>query len=89
MDDDGRLAKVPELLTTHWAIEIADSEDHDSFATALSRADALVSMASAYLSGNAWQTRNTSDDYVVTVHVDQSALAHGNGRASLPIESVK
>ena len=53
------------------------------------QADALVSMASAYLSGNAGQTRNTSDDYLVTIHVDQSALAHGNGRASLPIESVK
>jgi len=53
------------------------------------QADALVSLASAYLSGNAGQTRNTSDDYLVTIHVDQSALATGNGRASLPIESVK
>jgi len=56
------------------------------------QADALVSMAGAYLSGNAEQTRNTSDDYLVTIHVDQSALAHsnkGNGRSSLPIESVK
>ncbi len=53
------------------------------------QADALVSMASAYLSGNAGQTRNTSDDYLVTIHVDQSALVNGNGRASLPIESVK
>lgn len=53
------------------------------------QADALVSMASAYLSGNAGQTRNTSDDYLVTIHVDQSSLVNGNGRASLPIESVK
>ena len=53
------------------------------------QADALVSMASAYLSGNAGQTRNISDDYLVTIHVDQSALVNGNGRASLPIESVK
>ena len=53
------------------------------------QADAMVSMASAYLSGNAGQTRSTSDDYLVTIHVDQSALANGNGRASLPIESVK
>jgi hypothetical protein len=53
------------------------------------QADAMVSMASSYLSGNAGQTRNTSDDYLVTVHVDQSALANGNGRSSLPIESVK
>ncbi len=53
------------------------------------QADALVSMASSYLSGKAGQARNTSDDYLVTVHVDQSALANGNGRSSLPIESVK
>ena len=53
------------------------------------QADALVAMSSAYLSGDAGQTRNPSDDYLVTVHVDQSALANGHGRASLPIESVK
>jgi len=53
------------------------------------QADALVSMASSYLSGNAAKSRNTSDDYLVTIHVDQSALANGNGRSSLPIESVK
>jgi hypothetical protein len=53
------------------------------------QADAIVSMASSYLSGNAAQTRNTSDDYLVTIHVDQSALAAGTGRSSLPIESVK
>jgi uncharacterized protein DUF222/HNH endonuclease len=53
------------------------------------QADAMVSMASSYLLGNAEKTRNTSNDYLVTVHVDQSALANGNGRSSLPIESVK
>ena len=53
------------------------------------QADALVSMASSYLSGTAAQTRNTSDDYLVMIHVDQSALANGNGRSNLPIESVK
>ena len=53
------------------------------------QADAMVSMASAYLSGNGEATRNTSDDYLVTIHVDQSALASGNGRSSLPIDSVK
>jgi hypothetical protein len=53
------------------------------------QADAMVSVASAYLSGKDDQTRGSSDDYLVTVHVDQSALANGNGRSSLPIESVK
>ena len=57
------------------------------------QADAMVSITSAYLSGDAGQSRNssrnTSDDYLVTIHVDQSALATGIGRSSLPIESVK
>jgi hypothetical protein len=53
------------------------------------QADALVSMASSYLSGDAEKTRNSSDDYLVTIHVDQSALTKGIGRSSLPIESVK
>jgi len=53
------------------------------------QADAMVSMAGGYLSGNDNQTRISSDDYLVTIHVDQSALANGNGRSSLPIESVK
>jgi phosphoglycerate dehydrogenase-like enzyme len=44
MDKDGRLAKVPDLLSTQWTIEVSDSEDHDSFAKALARADAIVSM---------------------------------------------
>jgi len=53
------------------------------------QADALVSMGCSSLTGNVEQASNTSDDYLVTIHVDQSALANGNGRSSLPIESVK
>ena len=53
------------------------------------QADALVAMAGSYLSGNTMKPRNSSDDYLVTIHVDQSALANGDGRSSLPIESVK
>jgi phosphoglycerate dehydrogenase-like enzyme len=44
MDDDGRLAKVPDLLTTPWTIEVADPERRDRFSRALSKADAIVSM---------------------------------------------
>jgi len=53
------------------------------------QADAMVSMASAFLAGDAGGSCNTADDYLVTIHVDQSALATGKGRSSLPIESVK
>ncbi|MCH7979942.1 MAG: DUF222 domain-containing protein [Proteobacteria bacterium] len=53
------------------------------------QADALVAIANAYLSGSAESSACTSDNYLVTVHVDQTALACGDGRSSLPIESVK
>ncbi len=43
-DDDGRLARVPEFLTTDWTIEVADDNDRDAFAAALAQADACVSM---------------------------------------------
>jgi len=55
------------------------------------RADALLRIANAYLSGKhfAGAAGSDSDNYLVTVHVDHSALADGNGRSGLPIESVK
>ena len=53
------------------------------------QADALVAIANAYLSGNGESAACTADNYLVTVHVDQAALANGDGRSSLPLESVK
>lgn len=53
------------------------------------QADALVTMASAYLSGDKNSSKSSADNYQVTVHVDRSALVEGEGRSSLPIESVK
>lgn len=50
------------------------------------QADAFVNLAKGYLSGN---PGNRNDNYLVTVHVDQSALAGKEGRSGLPIESVK
>jgi hypothetical protein len=51
------------------------------------QADALVNVLKGYLHGDDASSR--TDDYLVTIHVDQSALAGKEGRASLPIESVK
>jgi hypothetical protein len=51
------------------------------------QADALVTIAHSYLSGG--KEICPSDNYQVTVHVDSSALANGEGRSGLPIESVK
>ena len=56
---------------------------------AAQQADALVAIANAYLSGNGEPSACTSDNYLVTVHVDRSALVNGDGRSSLPLESVK
>ena len=51
------------------------------------QADAFVTMVKEYLGGEISQSG--SDNYLVTIHVDQSALAGEPGRASVPIESVK
>lgn len=57
------------------------------------QADALVAMAKAYLSGRAagatGEARPTADHYQVVVHVDESALRGGAGRADLAVETVK
>ena len=53
------------------------------------QADALVAMASDYLSGACESSAGTPDNYLVTIHVDQSALVNGEGRSALPVESVK
>ena len=50
------------------------------------QADAFVNLVAGYLSG---EKGNGSDNYLVTIHVDQSALAGKEGRSGLPIESVK
>jgi len=53
------------------------------------QADALFEMAKTYLSERGESSASSSENFLVTVHVDQSALSNGDGRSSLPIESVK
>jgi hypothetical protein len=71
---DTLASQTPECVDECWSAQ---------------QADALVAIANAYLSGNGEASACTSDNYLVTVHVDQSALANGDGRSGLPIESVK
>ena len=97
--DRGTMSITVELpLETGELVEKALDKARDDFVSGVEfvdeswsarQADAMVVMASGYLSGNNDQPRNNSDDYLVTIHVDQSALANGNGRSSLPIDSVK
>jgi len=63
--------------------------DHAETSWSARQADALVSLATGYLSGHLPGDSGSADTHLVTVHVDLSALAGGEGRAGLPIESVK
>jgi len=70
---DDEASGLPDLVDTPWSTR---------------QADAFVDMVSGYLSGGE-NGAHTNDNYLVTVHVDQSALAGGEGRSALPIEAVK
>jgi hypothetical protein len=52
------------------------------------QADGLLAIVKAFLAEDSGASAK-SPDYQVTVHVDESALTHGKGRAGLPLESVK
>jgi hypothetical protein len=67
--------------------ECLDVPDLVDTAWSTRQADALVNVLRGYLHGD--DTSSHSDDYLVTIHVDQSALAGQEGRSQLPIESVK
>ncbi len=70
---DDECLKAPDLQDTSWSTR---------------QADAFMTMVSEYLSGEQSEG-SSSDNHLVTIHVDQSALANGQGRSSLPIETVK
>ena len=53
------------------------------------QADALVNMARSYLRGDSESSTASSENYLVNVHVEQSALVDGDGRSGLPIETVR
>lgn len=68
------------------ALELADVVD-----TSWSKrqADAFVTILREYVGGSSEAGSAASDNYLVTIHVDQTALAGDGGRAALPVESVK
>jgi len=51
--------------------------------------DLCVSLVNGYLSGDGQTASDSSDNYLVTIHVDQSVLAGGDGRSAVPIETAK
>ena len=83
LDSGELLEKALDRARDDEVLEIPDLADTS---WSVRQADAFVNVLSAYLSGVAG---NNSDNYLVTIHVDESALAGGDGRAAVPIESVK
>ena len=65
---------APEFAEENWSAQ---------------QADALVTMASAYLTGQREVPTGSAEHYQVTVHVDRSSLTEDHGRSGLPIESVR
>jgi uncharacterized protein DUF222 len=72
---DDECLEIPDLVDTSWSKR---------------QADAFVTMLKEYLQGSETnETKKSSDNYLVNIHVDQSALAGEVGRSSVPIETVK
>ncbi len=71
---DDECLEIPDLVDTAWSKR---------------QADAFVTMLKEYLQGSGGETKSSSDQYLVNIHVDQSALAGEVGRSSLPLETVK
>lgn len=84
MDTGELIEKALDKARDDEVLQIADLADT---AWSTRQADAFVNMINAYLSGGGEAA--TNDNYLVTVHVDQAALAGREGRSALPIESVK
>ena len=74
---DDEVLETPDPVDTSWSAR---------------QADAFVNMVTGYLSGTGNDAENSTrsnDNYLVTIHVDQSALQGKAGRSALPIEAVK
>jgi hypothetical protein len=83
--DSGEL--VEKALDKARDEECLKAPDLVDISWAARQADAFVTMLGEYLSGAS--EKGSKNNYLVTVHVDQSALAGNEGRSALPIESVK
>jgi hypothetical protein len=83
LDTGELLEKALDRARDDEVLEIPDLVDTS---WSVRQADAFINVLQGYLSGD---TLDSSDNYLVTIHVDASALAGGDGRAAVPIEAVK
>jgi len=70
---EDEVLSVPDLAETSWSAR---------------QADALRNLVTDYLNGTG-SNQQSNNNYLVTIHVDQSALQGKDGRSALPIETVK
>jgi hypothetical protein len=63
--------------------------EHEPTSWHTQQADALVDVASSYLTGASSSPTSSAETYQVVVHVNRSALIPGAGRSDLPIEAVR
>ena len=71
---DDQVATAPDFAGESWSAQ---------------QADAFTNLLNDYLADSGSEKASASDNYLVTVHVDQKALTAGEGRSSLPIDTVK
>ena len=83
LDTGELLEKALDKARDDEALEIPDLVDTS---WSVRQADAFVNILNGFLSG---RTGSNNDNHLVTIHVDASALAGGDGRSAVPIESVK
>jgi hypothetical protein len=83
LDAGELLEKALDKARDDECLEVPDLVD-TSWSTR--QADAFTNMLTEYLAGGAG---GNADNHLVTIHVDQAALAGKEGRAALPIETVK
>jgi hypothetical protein len=72
--------------------DLTDGSEMREMGWSARQADALVTLARAFLAGGAndgTSSTPTPPNYQVTVHVDHSALQGQGGRAGLPLQTVK
>jgi len=68
--------------------EVLDLPDPADTSWSARQADAFTNMVTGFLSGTG-NEKPSNNNYLVTIHVDQSALQGKEGRSALPIETVK
>jgi hypothetical protein len=80
---------IDKALDKAREISASQSPEFADESWSAQQADALLTMANAYLTGQREASTASSENYQVTVHVDRTALSEGHGRSGLPIESVR